>query len=356
MRPTCRPRRAACAAGEALRGADPDPSRTTPRLRDTRMMNPRLCLFAVCAALAAPLLTSPDALAQSAVDAASLARSRAAFERGNALYDAGKLPQAEAAYLEAWSLKKSFDVAGNLGTVQADMGKARDAAEHMAYALREFPAGGKPALRDALMKRLADVQRQVGTVRVQASRAGAEIFVDNMSAGITPLSADVFVNPGNHLIEARMDGSVVARVEIAAGRGTAQEVTLQLGSSSGNLLVYGGIGATALAAIAGGVFTGLAASKGGSLSTLYAGVPKSGCPDPTTVLTAGPCNNLKSALESRATFSNVAMWSFIGAGVVGAGTLVYALVGSSSSPQQTGLTVVPVVGAGTYGLVVGGKF
>ena len=45
-----------------------------------------------------------------------LAQSRAYFDQANKLYDDGKYPEAEQAYLAAWNLTKSYDVAGNLGT------------------------------------------------------------------------------------------------------------------------------------------------------------------------------------------------------------------------------------------------
>src|ERR1700679_4224184 len=108
--------------------------------------------LAVCLALAAPALTSAPVFAQPApvttggtptppaIDGDTLARQRQLFDQGTKLLDQKKLDEAELACLAAWKLKKSFDLAGNLGTLEADLKKWRTAAEFLAYALREFPA------------------------------------------------------------------------------------------------------------------------------------------------------------------------------------------------------------------------
>ena len=70
----------------------------------------------------------------------------------------------------------------------------RAAAEHLSYAIREFPAGGRPGLRDALIKRLADVRRAVGALRIQVNKPGADVLIDGSSIWLTPLPGEVFVD------------------------------------------------------------------------------------------------------------------------------------------------------------------
>ena len=57
-------------------------------------------------------------------------------------------------------------------------------------------------------------------------------------------------------------------------------------------------------------------------------------------------------LDESALYSNVAFWSFAGAGTVGLGTLLYALV---SGPEAS-VQVTPRVGINDVGLSVGGVF
>jgi hypothetical protein len=322
-------------------------------------MNQRnLRILAVCGALAAPALTSAPAFAQGGqvIDQSTLARQRQLFDQGNKLYDTGKLAEAEAVYIEAWKLKKSFDVAGNLGNLEADLKKWRPAAEFLSFAIREFPAGGKPGLRDELLKRLGEVRKQVGTLRITVSRPGAEVLVDGTPVGLAPLTDDVYVVAGTHLIEVRIEGASPAQAQVSCAQGQVQEVPINVGGGRGgnrNVIIAGGV-VFGLAAIAGGVFTGLWASKGSSASSLYGMVPKNaGCPSGGTS-TTGTCSDLVSALNSQATFGSVAIGAFATAGAVGIATLIYGVAGSRG--QRTGFVVAPMVTAQSGSLLFKGSF
>jgi hypothetical protein len=323
-------------------------------------MNHRnLRILAVCGALAAPALTSAPAAAQPApvLDASSLAKQRALFDQGNKLYDQNKLAEAEAVYLEAWRLKKSFDVAGNLGGLEAELKKWRAAAGFLSFALREFPAGGKPGLRDQLLKKLGEVQKQVGTLRITVDRPGVEVFVDGTSAGLAPLSDEVYVEAGTHSVEVRVDGAPVGQAQVACGLGQVQEVPVHVaGGGRGanrSVVIAGGV-VFGVAAITGAIFTGLWASKGSSASSLAGMVPKgAGCPVGGTGAT-GNCGDLVSALNSQATFGSVAVGTFAVAGAVGIATLIYGLAGSRA--PRSGLMVAPVVTAQGGSFLLKGSF
>lgn len=331
------------------------------------MTNPSFRILAVCAALSAPaLMSSAPALAQGApaapaapggvVDAASLKKARDLFEQANALYDANKYPQAEAAYLGAWKIKKSFDVAGNFGNLEADMNKPRNAAEYLSFALREFPAGGKPALRDALLKRLGEVTKLVGVVRIQVSRPGAEVFVDGASLGPSPIQTEVFLDPGTHTAEARLEGFVPAPITFIAARGKAADLTLTLvplPGASKTVLIAGGVIA-GVGVVAGGALMGISTTRKGTAADV-AQAKKVGCPAGGTGATTGACKNLAAAVSTRNALANAGLWTLVGGGVVGVGTLIYGLAGGSKAPR-TGVVVLPVVTGDGGGLVAGGTF
>ena len=61
------------------------------------------------------------------------------FEQAVTAYDAGRLADAEAKLAEAWGLKRTHDIAGNLGVVELKLGKYPEAATHLAWALQHFP-------------------------------------------------------------------------------------------------------------------------------------------------------------------------------------------------------------------------
>jgi hypothetical protein len=321
------------------------------------MKNVNLRLLAVCAALSGPALTSAPVLAQPApvIDANTLARQRALFAQGNQLYDQGKFADAEAAYLEAWKLKKSFDVAGNLGNLEADLKKWRPAAEYIAYAIREFPAGGKPGLRDELLRRLSEAKAQVGTLRIQVNRPGAEVYVDGVSVGVTPLPGEVFVDPGNHLIEVRLEGFPPAQANVAAARGRTDDVAVNLVARGANrAVVIGGAVVAGVAIITGGALLGVSASKGSAASSLYGKVKsEGGCP-PFDSAQTGDCATLKSDLSAKSTLGSTGVWLLAGGAVVGIATVIYAVAGAR--PSRSGFMVAPMVGAGGGGLAARGSF
>src|SRR4051812_35204786 len=69
----------------------------------------------------------PHADAQAALD----------YEAGVKAAEQGDTARAYTLLVKAWSLKRHFQVAANLGLTELDLGKHRDAAEHLAYFLRE---------------------------------------------------------------------------------------------------------------------------------------------------------------------------------------------------------------------------
>jgi hypothetical protein len=295
-------------------------------------------------------------MAEASVDAAT--KQRELYDQGNKLYDAKKWPEAEAVYLAAWKVKKSYDLAGNLGDVEMTNGKARNAAEHLAYALREFPAGGKPALREMLIKRFGDAQKLVGTLHIQVNKAGAEVFVDDRSIGYSPLDQMVFVEPGDRRIEARLEGYLAAAQSLTIAKGASKDVQLALlpasGGASTAILVTGGA-ATGLALGAGVILTVLSAGKAGEADTTLATLKQSGDPNPCQTRPTD-CNSIDSARHARDALANGAMVSFIGAGALAAGTATYWLLASRSGAPSpsSGFRVIPTVASGQGGVVITG--
>ena len=292
---------------------------------------------------------------------AVLTRSRQLFTQGNKLYDEGKLPEAQAAYLAAWQLKKSYDVAGNLGNVEADMKHWRKAAEYLSYAIREFPAGGSPRLRDNMISRLTEAQKYVGQLRFQV-RAGAEIFVDGASIGVAPIQNEVYADPGTHGIEARLEGFPPAQATVTTARGRIDTVPLTFVApvtGPNKKIVIAGAVIAGAAAIAGGAMLGLYAAKGSDASSLYTkirGPSNTGlCMEAGQTQTNPDCSSLISDLNAKATFGTTGVVLLSTAGAVGLATLIYGLAAGSRG-ARTSLVVAPVLTGDNRGVVVQGSF
>jgi hypothetical protein len=155
-------------------------------------------------------------------------RAEALFGEGNRAFAAGDYQSAFALYREAWSLKKSFDIACNLGRTEAELGFHRDAAEHLDACLRTFSVSSRSGLKDAksrFRELFNRVRAEVGALEVRARPAGTEISVDGIEFGTAPLDRQLFVDPGSRRVRARLRGyrEQSVNVEVAAG-GTASVV------------------------------------------------------------------------------------------------------------------------------------
>ena len=298
-------------------------------MRFRRLISLGFLLFTAAALLPA-LAQGADATTQAAQ----------LYQEGNALYDQGKYTQAEAKYQAAWDLQKSFDVAGNLGNVEMLIGQHRDAAEHLSYALSTFPLGGTPEKKKFLQDRLAEAKKQIGTLRITVNIDRAQIRLDGRPLGESPLPGELFVAPGERLIEVTR-GRLAARQSILVAKGSSQSVavTLAPGPRKEILIAGGAAGAAGLAT--GVVFAILSNGKA------------------TDAEAAPPGSETRDDLrDTQTTFANVSFWSFVGGGLALAGTGVYWLL-TASEPAPTskpGFRATPVVTADTGGFMITGSF
>ena len=305
------------------------------------------------------------------------------FRQGTTLLKAGKKREAREEYLAAFRLKRSHDIAGNLGSVELALGMPRDAAEHLSFAIRHYaPSGTTPEQLEKAKQRLAEAKRQVGRVTVSVTVPGAEVLVDGVSVGRAPLEGEVFVDPGTRTILARLDGHEDAAQAIEAGKGTEHHVTLTLLPStrgappmvggpadvppvptvrplekrgpSTALLVAGGVTA-GVVLVTGAVFAAVSNGKANSADATKAALVESHGAAACTGAQPSGCATLIDINRTKDAFGNAALWSFVAAGVIGAGTGVYALAAPRGEPRG-GWRVAPVVTAQGGGVVVGGAW
>jgi len=116
---------------------------------------------------------SSDTSANGKGDVLVTDKARDLFVEGNALFKKGDYGRARAAYLAAFALKRHWQIAGNLGDCEMKLGMFRDAAEHLAFAVRE--AGKEGESTEAHRKVLELAKAKVGALAVSVSEAGAEV-------------------------------------------------------------------------------------------------------------------------------------------------------------------------------------
>ncbi len=129
----------------------------------------------------------------------------------------------------AWELNPTFDVAYNLGNTEYQLKKHKEAATYLSFALRHWPLlKGVAKLKPNAEQWLAESRAQVGALKVSVSVAGAEVLVDGKGVGRAPLEGEVFVDPGEHRVEARHLDYEPASQTVGVAKGATAEVKLAI--------------------------------------------------------------------------------------------------------------------------------
>jgi hypothetical protein len=153
--------------------------------------------------------------------------------------DAGRWADAAAAYSAALATPAPeavpgaprAELLGELGLCELQLGKHRDAAEHLALGL-----AGRAFLPLPLQHRFEEGRRKaeahVGTLYLGVNPTDAEVFVDGRSLGAPAPTHEVFLEAGRHTIRARLTGHADATVTLDVSAGKVQTLALELPRAS----------------------------------------------------------------------------------------------------------------------------
>jgi hypothetical protein len=333
-----------------------------------------LVLFVAASSFARPAFAADPS---DALTAAWTDRARDLYNEGRGLYAQEKWAKAHAAFRAAEGVKNHWQIAAMLGHCETRLGRFRDAAEHLAWALRV--AAGSPSTGELMsMQDALELSRaHLGAMTVQADLAGAEIVVDDAPVGTAPLLDPVFVAPGRHRFEARATErtSVQTTVELQAGdsqvmvlsfaNGAARVTTVaptkssrdagaieDRGMATRTIALLGGAGLTAIALGVGVAYSlkrssadnNVASSRSTAVQEHGAG----GCADPQWAQ-VGSCAALRNALDRRDSASHAATIGYVATGALAATTVATWLLWPSKA-QAT--RVIPTMG----GVLLTGSF
>ncbi|WP_437761664.1 PEGA domain-containing protein [Sorangium sp. So ce281] len=135
----------------------------------------------------------------------------------------------EAELESAWELNPTFDVAYNLGNTEYQLKKHKEAAKYLSFALRNWLLlKGVAKLKPNAEKWLAESRAQVGALKVSVTVAGADALVDGKGLGRAPLEGEVFVDPGEHRVEATHLDYEPASQTVGVAKGATAEVKLAI--------------------------------------------------------------------------------------------------------------------------------
>lgn len=305
-------------------------------------------------------------------------------------------PEAYRSFLAAWSIKRHYQIAANLGRAELRLGKYRDAAEHLAYFLREASAVS-PEERRMAQAMLDEAQAHVGTLTILVNREGAEVLVDGIAAGTAPIRYELFIEPGRRTIEAKLEGFEGDRRALDIAPGSTRKLLLMLspspaeqanpsdrppvsipkptepeavgrvtterGESAGraSVLVAGSLTATAFAAAGAGflIAWGMADADAKRYRSELTGDSVCSARLPTSSV-GRRCAVLRDSLDRRSMFGALGV-AGLGVGVgAAAATLVYALASGSADHTAPAsgapVRVVPVATAQGGGVGLAGRW
>ncbi len=261
---------------------------------------------------------------------------------------------------KAWATRRSVDIAANLSVAERRLGKNRDAAEHIAFVVANFPPSGDPDVKTSLEATLAELKKGLAEVTVHTAQ-GASVRVGDKVVGLAPLPLPVYLDPGRHTFTAEK-GSLKGRVTIEVAEGTTEKVAIEVVGTKAapttaapeepapsrpvwGAAIIGSIGGAALAA-------GVGLTVAAQLEDAEADrIAEEDCSPVTEACVADG----QSKLDNWALFHNV---SFAMYGVAGAAALGLGLYLGLPEDQQppTDAVVVPWLGPGVAGASVSGSF
>jgi hypothetical protein len=185
--------------------------------------------FAIFALALATLASGGTARAQGADETA---RARALFDEGVALFDGGRLDEAEVRFRASLEIRDSQSVRFNLASVLARRGRLLEAAELFAQvaASAQVPAEVRADASgriDELQPRLARL-----TLTVPESMRGATVRLDDRALSPEELGAPIATDPGVRSITVARGQTVLMQRSLRLGEGESRTLALAVASPS----------------------------------------------------------------------------------------------------------------------------
>ncbi len=169
----------------------------------------------------------PEARAQDAAAAKSDEASHR-FKRGVAFYKDKDFTAALVEFKRAYELSPNYNVLFNLGQTARELKDYAAALTAFERYLKDGGAKITAARHKEVSAAVDELRHKVGTLKVTASVPGAEITVDDVVVGVSPLASPVVVNAGRRKLGAQASGYTPAQrvVDVAATEETAVSLDL----------------------------------------------------------------------------------------------------------------------------------
>lgn len=152
---------------------------------------------------------------------------------GSKAFQSGDFKTAHQKYSEAFKVKPAPDIAGNLAQCELELGKKREAAEHLAFAIRLAPLSTKPATKQAMEKALAGLRQELFEIKFAVQPRGVEATIDGGPAFLVSNDNPIFLEPGRHTLTFSLAGHVPETRELEATKAGSRELNVELSRQAG---------------------------------------------------------------------------------------------------------------------------
>ena len=196
--------------------------------------------FVVVALTAGASLLASLSVATAKDQNAAKAAAQTVLARGAHDLDARLYGRALAEFQQAYRIFPSPKIFFNIGLANLYLGRLGEALQAFDTFLAEAPDAPQESVARAKTEREA-LRPKVGAVTIVCPQAGVELTMDGRPAGKTPLERPIYLDPGQHQLQATLsDGAPTVR-DFIVDAGTRR--TLDLPATRGAALSTGGGGA-----------------------------------------------------------------------------------------------------------------
>jgi tetratricopeptide (TPR) repeat protein len=174
------------------------------------------------------VLASAPALAAEPQNPNNLEEARSRFQAGVQLFHEGSFDAALAEFRKAYSLAPSYRVLYNIAQVQFELHDYVEALKTFRQYLQEGGADIPPERRAQVEGEVQKLERRVSLVEISVDADGADVLLDVVPVGTSPLRFPLMVNAGNHRITATKPGRVTTARNLTVAGGDRVAVALKL--------------------------------------------------------------------------------------------------------------------------------
>ena len=207
---------------------------------------------------------------------------------------------------------------------------------------------------------LREVRPKVAELTVRVNKPDAEVLVDGKAVGRSPLADAVFVEPGDHALEAKLGGAA-AKASVSAKGGGAQEVTLAFEEAKGPPpaqksavpLILLGAGAV-VAGATGGAVLGAWSEKRSAVQRTSESIRNSGSSCVTGAANFDTqCSTLEADARTAETLNRAGIALLAGASALALGAGVYWLLWPAPTGRHSARLIPVASPQGGGGLLMG---